>query len=583
MIVAHQLGLARAATLGVLVCLVAGCATASRHAEKASPTPKTGDGEALLGLTDAQQRRAEALAHYSAGISLEMTRGMNSALDEYERSLELDPQNTGLVLRIADYFLNRKEFAKATALLEKAIKLDPNRPDLLFGLGVAYKAGDQADKAIDVLRQALKRQPTNLRAIQMMFETEMAKPVPVNTIKALDQAWTQSSKDPYYWTRLGDLYALLLKQKPSAAGQIDRSRILQSYQKALALAPKEVEILLRLGDLSFDAGDFKTAGETFAQVLALQPDTPEIRLKLVNCYVRAGQKEKAATVLEELIKRDPLRFQLYIALAEVLEELNQDEKAISNYRQSLVIKPDQLAPYLRISLLQSQAKKFDDALKTLSTAKQKYPTAYQVPYFSGLVLNDKKDYAPALAAFTEAEKLAQEQPEQVKLDSSFYFYFGAACERSGDIERAVVLFRKSIELDPERAGAYNYLGYMWADKGIHLDEAHELIKKAVAKDPDNSSYIDSLGWVLFKLGKNEEALVQLRHAADLMQKEKSKDNPLDDGTVFDHLAEVLLKLGKRDEAVRQLRHALQIEPNNKDIAEKLHKLTADQTTAPQKP
>ena len=134
--------------------------------------------------------------------------------------------------------------------------------------------------------------------------------------------------------------------------------------------------------------------------------------------------------------------------------------------------------------------------------------------------------------------------------------------------------------DPEAAGqleesynAYNYLGYMWADKGVHLQESLELIQEALKLDPDNGAYLDSLGWVLYRLGRYDEALPYLRHAVETLQKEDRQD----DATVLDHLAEVLLKLGKRDEAILALKRAVQADPDNKDVAEKLQKYSADHT------
>ncbi len=206
-------------------------------------------------------------------------------------------------------------------------------------------------------------------------------------------------------------------------------------------------------------------------------------------------------------------------------------------------------------------------MKTLATWKQKFPTDFRVPYFTGLIQTDRKQYAAAVASFADAETLARESPGDLKLSSKFYFSYGAACERAGDADKAVTLFRKCLELDPEDHTAANYLGYMWADKGTHLEEALGLIQKAVKFDPKNGAYLDSLGWVLFKLGRNDEALVQMRRAAELMK---------DDAVILDHLAEVLLKLGKTDEAIGVLREATKLEPDNKDISGRLQQLKGNQ-------
>jgi tetratricopeptide (TPR) repeat protein len=114
---------------------------------------------------------------------------------------------------------------------------------------------------------------------------------------------------------------------------------------------------------------------------------------------------------------------------------------------------------------------------------------------------------------------------------------------------------------------------------VHLEESLELIQKALKLEPDNGAYLDSMGWVLFRLGRTEEALPYLKRAVEILQKEDKQD----DATVLNHLAEVLLKLGKRDEAVDVWRRAAKVDPDNKDIAEKLLEYGAGHSAAPTSP
>jgi Flp pilus assembly protein TadD len=99
--------------------------------------------------------------------------------------------------------------------------------------------------------------------------------------------------------------------------------------------------------------------------------------------------------------------------------------------------------------------------------------------------------------------------------------------------------KKVIKINPEHADALNYLGYSYAEKGIHLDEAYSLVKKALALKPDNGYIMDSLGWVYFKSGKYEEALKVLLKAAETV-----KNDPV----VLEHLGDVYDKLGQKEKA-----------------------------------
>src|SRR4029077_15474753 len=95
---------------------------------------------------------------------------------------------------------------------------------------------------------------------------------------------------------------------------------------------------------------------------------------------------------------------------------------------------------------------------------------------------------------------------QKRLMDSFYFQFGAACERAGDFAQSEKYFEKCLDLAPNFSQAQNYLGYMWAERGEKLDRARDLIEKALKAEPKNAAYLDSMGWVLFKLQRPKEAL-----------------------------------------------------------------------------
>ena len=558
------------AALAVIVfsASLSGCSGVART-KSLEPTA-TSSSTRQSSLPPAQEQRAEALAEYATGVSEEIRGDLDAALTRYQHALELDPQNTRLAVRLGQIYASKRDLTNAVNVLETSLKASPNSTELLYWLGFSYRAENQDEKAITAFRRVLKIDPNNLNALGGLLDIHAQKDSLIDVIKLLDRAFHQKSGMSSYWMRLGDFYILMLKQKPTLADKIDRKRIQACYEKALAVTPDDVDIVMRLADTYADNGDFQKAADAYEKLLAQQPDTPQVRERLALNYIRAGQKEKAAAILEDIIKHEPLHFGIYNYLGEIYEDLGQDEKAISNYQQSTVVNANQLLPYLRVALLQLKLKQFDAAAKTLSTVKEKFPGTYFAPYYYGLLYSEKKEYDKAIVSFADAEAIAAASTEETKLDGRFYFYYAAACERGGDFDKAVTLFRKCIQLEPDNDGALNYLGFMMADKGVHLQEALDLIQKAVKIDPKNGAYIDSLGWVLFRLGRTEDALVQLRHAVELIK---------DDAILYDHLADVLLKLGKTDEALIALRHAKELDPENKGISEKLEKLNANQSAA----
>jgi len=145
------------------------------------------------------------------------------------------------------------------------------------------------------------------------------------------------------------------------------------------------------------------------------------------------------------------------------------------------------------------------------------------------------------------------------------------------VEKAATLLKKSIELDPSKAAqAYNYLGYMWVDRNINLDEAGSMIRKALEIEPENGAYLDSFGWFYFKKGDFARAITELLHAADLI-------NP-PDPVVYEHIGDTYRSLGNAPQALSYWQKALTLDPQNQALTSKIDqaksKMTSNPTNSP---
>ena len=138
-------------------------------------------------------------------------------------------------------------------------------------------------------------------------------------------------------------------------------------------------------------------------------------------------------------------------------------------------------------------------------------------------------------AIVRYENVAREKPRQADIHRKL----GMCYEQTDQPHKAEAAFTKALELNPNDSGALNYLGYWWADEGRNLEEAIELIKRAVELHPDNGYYADSLGWIYFKIGEADKAVKWLEHAIQLAP---------DDAVIHDHLGDVYWHLGRPLEA-----------------------------------
>ena len=147
-----------------------------------------------------------------------------------------------------------------------------------------------------------------------------------------------------------------------------------------------------------------------------------------------------------------------------------------------------------------------------------------------------------------------------------HFQLGALYDENKNKEKTIASMRKAIELNPKNAAALNYLGYTWAEMGERLDEAEELIARALKIAPDDGFFIDSLGWVYYQKGDYPKAVEQLERAVEIT---------VDDPTIIEHLGDAYLKVGKPDRALPRYRDALKKSKENdqiKRIKEKIQRL-----------
>ena len=149
-------------------------------------------------------------------------------------------------------------------------------------------------------------------------------------------------------------------------------------------------------------------------------------------------------------------------------------------------------------------------------------------------------------------------------DLALLYSRGLAWERRDNIGRAEADLRRILVIDPENVAALNALGYTLADRTTRYQEALELIDRARTAAPEDAAIIDSYGWVLYRLGRNAEALVELRRAFTLQK----------DPEIAAHVAEVLWVMGQKDEARRYFDEARKLDPNNRSLLRALEKTGA---------
>lgn len=281
------------------------------------------------------------------------------------------------------------------------------------------------------------------------------------------------------------------------------------------------------------------AGVLFSIGGALNRDGAEDTVMLYLQLSRALDKESADTL---------------ILLGGIAEKAEQLEKAIGYYRLVPEGSPMRRISELQLGLTLAQTEKVDEARKHLQGLIASDPNDVRSYLAYGSVLSDAKDYKAMAENYDRAVEIIGQRP--VRNHWSVFFQRGIAYERLKQWEKAEPNFNKALELNPDQPQVLNYLGYSWVDMNRNLQQGLEMIKKAVELRPDDGYIVDSLGWAYYRLGRFEEAVVELERAIELRA---------GDATINDHLGDAYWRVGRKLEATYQWKRALASEPEENTI------------------
>ncbi len=340
--------------------------------------------------------------------------------------------------------------------------------------------------------------------------------------------------------------ALLHASQLRNAGRKDEARqVLLAMHDTALLVPE-----LRLSIAAeYDAmGDARAA----AGVLALGDQDNHSYALRASLLAKVEDKEALAALYEELrvgsSQPDPAR---RLLLGQVAEFLEHHEDALVWYRS---VPGGQVAIEARLR-----------AANVLYTLGRKEDAFAEVRAMQRDAAIDEEARRAAYLVEAELHQKGEGKAEELDAlarglaaypdDPALLYARGLTWERRDDIERAEADFRRILVTDPENVAALNALGYTLADRTTRYQEALELIDRARAAQPENAAIIDSYGWVLYRLGRHEEALVHLRHAFTLMK----------DPEVAAHIGEVLWVLGRQDEARHYFDEARKLDPENRSL------------------
>ena len=511
-------------------------------------------------------RRVEALARFANGVSLELKDEPDKATQEFYLAALADPENESLVIDVVGRLVRRKEYKKTIQVLERATNKPDASGELLALLGFTYFQEGRTKDAIVASRAAIQKVPDKLMGYQTLFQVHLRNEEPKEALAVIDEAARRRSDSATYPVDVAELYVSYLRLFPRELGEI-KPRIMVQLDRAQERKVSEPLLLERMAEIYRPVGEFARAAELYLKLQQRFPGQPLFRERLTDLYLRGGDRKRAAEQLQGIIRENPTNPQANYILGLIAYEEKEFKEAAGYFEKVVLLNPDMEQAYYDLAGARISLDQAKEGLAVLEKARAKFKQNFVVELFTATAYNRLKDYAKAVRHLTAAEVWARAN-EPARLTSGFYFQLGSTHERNKDYEQSEKHFEQCLKMAPDFAEALNYLGYMWAERGVKLERAREMIAKALKLEPENAAFMDSMAWVLFKLGKPKDALPYMLDAI--------KHTKEADATLYDHLGDILAELKQFEEAREAWKKALAVEPN----AEIEKKLKAAPAKAP---
>ncbi len=254
------------------------------------------------------------------------------------------------------------------------------------------------------------------------------------------------------------------------------------------------------------------------------PDSVYIRHKIASVLVQQEQLSRAEKVLEEAKQIDPDNLDTYLALIFIYSYRDQEEKLESEYEE-----------FLR-------------------RAHQKKPGDMTISSYLAQFYFYQERLSEAIAIY---EKILANNPENLEA----FFWLGYLYYETDQTQRAIEKWKEGLAVDSYYAPILNALGYTYVEEGVNMDEAEQMIRKALEQEPHNGAYLDSLGWMYFKRGELEKAKKYVEKALTYAQ----------DPEIYHHLGTIYIKLNKKEEGLNVYRKGLEKFPYYEDLKRELKK------------
>lgn len=456
-------------------------------------------------------------------------------LEKITKAVELDPSNKYYYIFQAEIFKALSDYKGAAKTYENLLANVPGNESYYLDLALIYKYQNQLDKSLEAFRAAEE----SLGLSEHIMREKQTIYLKKNDMEALKVDWLelidQHPDQPEY---LLELCTMLMANdlEEEAAPLMDRFR--RDF-------PEDDNIYLLMSELERKRGDYRKALANLIIPVGSSDVQLTNKIKIINAYLPFIQTDSMrrdlVQIVNNLVTSHPSSFEALGYAGDVYLSLDSSDLALKYYRLAIQETKSNFGVWQNIVNLEYQAEEYDSLAAHSDQAIEYFPNQPIFYFYGGLAYTILKDFRKAVRSLEQGVNYTNDP----SLKALFFAQLGDAYNSMKKHAESDENYEKALALQPNNDHVLNNYSYYLSLRGERLDKALEMSSRLVKEYPDNSTYLDTHGWVLFIKGDYIKAYDYLKKASELEE----------DGTIIEHYGDVLFKLGQVEEAINQWQRA----------------------------
>lgn len=521
---------------------------AMQHFVDGSVEEVKGDyAKAILEFQDALRYDQDPAIYYALSKNYSLLGKHSLAIEAARVAVKNSPDELTYRRNLADVYVMAFEYDAAAEEYEEIIRRDSSQIEALYSLARIYQPRKPL-RALDVYGQITRRFGPEWDVMLQIAEinNKLGK-----FDKAAEALYQMTLIDP-----ANKALKLSLAQTYVRAGKY--SEALAVYTELREINPDDLNLLTEIAGVHLERGESAEATQEFDQILARDSVAVDVKLRIGEMYFAQLAKDStlaplAKAIFERIAARHPDDWRPFWFLGAVGSMMHDDSVAVKNFRRVTELASWNADAWVYLSSVFLGKNNFEEVARILESALKILPEDYRVNFFLGISysrLNRPLDAVRVL------ERARQINPREVDAVAQLALVYDGLKR----FEESDALYEDALRLDPANALVLNNFAYSLAERNTQLDRALGMSRKAVDVDPGNASYLDTYGWIHYRLGSYREAEHYIKEAIA-----KGEVNAV----VYEHLGDIYFMLNQKDLAIEQWNLALRLDAGNAALRDKI--------------